>query len=495
MSAPGWAQLERLQGELGDLLEQRQGQERDPTPYASDPVGFVRDVLGETTPGPWAAQVEVAEAVRDHPLVCVAGCNASGKDWTAARLALWWCYAVQGLALVTGPTQRQVTTIAMGEVARAFAGGDLQGELYTNALRIGGREEQRGILAFVSSDVSKLTGFHAPRVLVVVTEAQGVDEYVWEGLFSCATGDEDRVLAVGNPLSPTGRFYEAHRSDSWRSISISAEDHPNLQEGRAVVPGGPTRLWAERIAQEYGRESGTYRARVLGEFPASDDEGLFRADWLAAANRRHELEQLQEEAQAVVAVDPARYGPDATVCAVRRAHRLEKLVEWRGASTVETADRVAQLAEEAGVTPRRKPGPWRKGQEPPDPRARGRIVVDAVGVGGGVADALSSRGFNVTEFNGGERPTDRRFANRRAESYWRLRQELEDGGLALPEDRKLADELLALRWSPTADGRIQLEGKEELRGRIGRSPDRADAVAMAFSAETGAGASMMIARA
>ena len=38
-----------------------------------------------------------------------------------------------------------------------------------------------------------------------------------------------------------------------------------------------------------------------------------------------------------------------------------------------------------------------------------------------------------------------------------------------------------MRWSIRLDGKLQLEGKDELRARLGRSPDRADAVAMAFA--------------
>jgi hypothetical protein len=71
-------------------------------------------------------------------------------------------------------------------------------------------------------------------------------------------------------------------------------------------------------------------------------------------------------------------------------------------------------------------------------------------------------------------------ANRRAESFWVLRRGLERGEIALPPDEKLADELCAMRWSIGLDGKVQIEAKNELRARIGRSPDRADAVAMAF---------------
>ena len=211
------ATLDHLERQLGDLvaIHDRGRSLDDFSQYAHDPVGFIRDVLRETDPGLWSKQEEIARSVRDHPLTGVQGCNGSGKDHVAARLALWWTYARRGQVLVTGPTERQVKEIVMGEVSRAFVRAeDLPGELFQMALRLG-REERAGILAFTSSDASRLTGFHAPRTLVILTEAQGIEDWAWEGLLACATGSEDRVLAVGNPLAPSGRFYAISRSENW----------------------------------------------------------------------------------------------------------------------------------------------------------------------------------------------------------------------------------------------------------------------------------------
>ncbi len=123
------AAVERLGRDLGELLASHErGRSLDEfTAYRDDPIGFIREVLhGE----PWSRQVEIAESVRDSPLVVVRSANAVGKDWIAARLAVWWVYARQGLALITGPTERQVREVVMGEVARAFGKArDLPGEL------------------------------------------------------------------------------------------------------------------------------------------------------------------------------------------------------------------------------------------------------------------------------------------------------------------------------------------------------------------------------
>lgn len=472
--------LEKLQRELGDLLASHE-RARDIDSfgrYADDPVGFIRDVLGGE---PWSGQIEIAQSGRDHPLTAVRSCNAAGKDWVSAALALWWVYARGGLVLLTGPTERQVREIVMSEVARFWMrSGELPGELFQMALRLG-RDDSRGILAFTSTEASKLTGFHAPRVLAIATEAQACEDWTFEGLLSCATGVEDRVLVVGNPLEPSGKFFQVCRSKNWNSIRLSAFDHPNLRENRLVIPGGVTRQWVDRMAEEYGRDSGIYKSRVLGEFPEQAEEGLIRREWLDAAARRWEGEEFWAEdckREALVSVDVARYGPDSTVAALRRGRTLVRFESWAGHGTTESAERVEGLCLSEKMHPRYKvTAPGFEG-------AKGLIVVDEVGVGGGVLDDLRKRRWKVRGFNGGRKAIDsERFRNRRTESYWHLRKLLENEEIAIPHDEVLFEELLATNWGPTQDGKIAIPDKDTIKSKLGRSPDRADALTMAFEGE------------
>lgn len=469
-------ELRRLQADVGGLLE-RHKSARDISEfsrYANDPVGFIREVLGEDTI--WTRQIEIAEAVRDEPMVVVRSANSIGKDWLASRLALWFVYCHQGFVLLTGPTERQVREVCMREVARAFSRAeDLPGELYRTSLRLD-RADTAGILAFTSTEASRLTGFHAPKVMGVITEAQAVEDFAWEGILSCATGDSDRILAVGNPLAPSGRFYLNSRSANWRAIRISAYDHPNVIEGHSVIPGAVTKQFISRIASEYGPGSGIYKARVLGEFPDESLYGLVRRSWLEEAARKYDSGTLASQsggARPEIGIDVARYGPDSTVLAIRRGPVLEEIVSWRGKDTAETVDLIKDEAARVGIRPN-------NGKV----KRRGRLIVDEIGIGAGVCDQLKKSRYAVRGFNAGRRARDHaNFFNARAESFWRIRKLLEEGRVAMPHDELLWDELVATEWEVTQDGRVRIEPKEQLAQRLGRSPDRADAVAYAFAFE------------
>ena len=128
--------------------------------YETNPAGFIRDVLRAD---PWSRQIDIAESVRDNALTVVRSGNGVGKDWIAAQLSLWWVYARRGLVLLSGPTERQVREVCMGEVARAFAKAkSLPGELYQMALRLSG-DETSGILAFTEDVVEHPTEYACVR--------------------------------------------------------------------------------------------------------------------------------------------------------------------------------------------------------------------------------------------------------------------------------------------------------------------------------------------
>jgi hypothetical protein len=166
---------------------------------------------------------------------------------------------------------------------------------------------------------------------------------------------------------------------------------------------------------------------------------------------------------AEIGVDVARYGSCETVAVVRRGSVVIRLEAWQGQDLMATAGRVAALIREHAPV--------------------GAVKVDVIGLGAGVVDRLREQGFRqVTGINVAERALQpERYAARRDEIYFGLRDRFRDGEVAV-RDEKLAAQLAAMRYGYTSRGQLKVESKEEMRDRGLKSPDRADALALAFAA-------------
>jgi hypothetical protein len=112
-----------------------------------------------------------------------------------------------------------------------------------------------------------------------------------------------------------------------------------------------------------------------------------------------------------------------------------------------------------------------------------RAIIDVPGVGGGVVDRLAELDLPVVPYNGGESPIDKeRFVNARAEDYWTLRERFEQAEIDIdPDDDTLAAQLGSIKGGIDSRGRIKIESKDDMRKRGLPSPDRADAMAIAFA--------------
>lgn len=171
-------------------------------------------------------------------------------------------------------------------------------------------------------------------------------------------------------------------------------------------------------------------------------------------------------------VDIARSGEDQTVVAVRQGNAIVALERWHLADTMETTGRVKVLIAR-----------WK-------PES---VVVDVIGIGAGVYDRLKEMGVPAVAFNASEK-TDARdssgqlsFLNKRAAAWWVMREMLDPqnraaDAIALPPDEKLMADLTTPRWKVNSGGKIQLESKDDIRKRLGRSTDAGDAVVMVLTA-------------
>jgi len=237
-------------------------------------VGFCREVLGVE---PWQKQEEIMRAVAAHRRVTVRSCHHSGKTFCSAALLQWWVRCFDpSLVVTTAPTMRQVKELLWYEVAQHQRRGRLGGTLNTMDLTV--LPQQRAI-GLTTNEPERFQGLHSESVLVIVDEASGVDEAIYEAIEGILTGPNAKLLLIGNPNGPSGTFFQSHQSALYQAFHISAFDVPE----RLLPPG-----WREERLAEWGEDNPAYQVRVLGEFPDQAEDSLVRMSWVIAAQRRGE---------------------------------------------------------------------------------------------------------------------------------------------------------------------------------------------------------------
>ena len=211
----------------------------------ADPVWFFREVLGWQ---PIRKQIEVAEAVRDHARVAVRSAHGVGKTAVAARIVLWWLAAFpDSVVITTSATWNQVREQLWREVAVGFhaSRGFFDGTLTDVRLELGPAHFALGIS---TAEPERFAGYHSDRLLVVLDEASGVSEAVWEAAETLTTSPNAHLLAIGNPTRSSGSFYRAFTSERalYRQVHISAFDSPAVT-GEAVDEATLARLVSEEV--------------------------------------------------------------------------------------------------------------------------------------------------------------------------------------------------------------------------------------------------------
>ena len=422
----------------------------------ADPLRFAAEVLGVEL---WRKQEEVLEAVRRERRVAVKSGNGLGKDFTAAVAVLWYLQKHDpAIVLSTAPTFRQVRHVLWRQIHSLHrrASDALGGKMLDTRWEL---SEDRYALGLSANDADQFQGFHSPNMFVVVDEAEGVGETIYEAVESVMTSANPRLLLIGNPTTTSGGFHRAfHRERGiYRTITISALESPNVAEGRIVIPGLTTAAWVDERRAIWGEDSPLFRARVLGEFPERGDDNLIAVPDIDAAVYEGVGEGV---GPVVIGVDVARFGPDRSVIVARRGNVVEDIRAYHHLDTHALADLVSDAVRD------RRPE---------------RVNVDDVGVGAGVVDNLARRGIAVQGVNGSREPRrERACANLRAEGFWTLARRFETRNIRIPHDVELMAELASLRYRFDSRGRVLMESKESMRGRGLPSPDKADALMLAF---------------
>lgn len=438
--------------------------------YYNDPVGFCRDVLGLEL---WSRQAEMAQAVADHPAVAVRSGHKVGKSTGAGGVSLWWTATrPRGVVVLTSASFAQIEETLWPELCRLHKnaliplGGDLHdtprgGLRWADGRRIFGRS---------TNTAERMAGLSGAELLFVIDEASGIDESIFEAIEGNRAGGA-RELMLGNPTQTSGTFFDAFHSkrEFYHTMHISSEESPNVVSGEMTVPGLAMRDWVEKNRRAWGKDSPKYQIRVLGDFSTQSSDSVIGLGLVEAAIARwRELEPIMpdlerdvDRGRLEIGVDVARYGDDDSVITPRRGRVAFRSDSVHGQNTVQITGRVLDVA-------RQMRG---HGERP-------RVRVDGIGVGAGVVDQLLEHPeVEVVEVNASESALcDEEYTNVRAETWFALRDWLKTG--AIPPDAELEGELLAPRYSFDGRGRQRVEPKDDIKKRLGRSPDKADSLGL-----------------
>jgi hypothetical protein len=439
---------------------------------ATDPAAWVRERLGQVV---WSKQAEVMAAVRDHRRTAVRSGHGVGKSHTAALLASWWLDthpAGDAFVVTTAPTFAQVRAILWRYIRRMHKVGGLPGRVNQTEWLIDDE-----LVAFgrkpADHDESAFQGIHSRYVLVIIDEACGVPEQIWVAADALTTNTDCRLVAIGNPDNPASEFRRVCTPGSgWHTIRISAFDSPNLT-GEVVPPDVAKALvsaeWVEEKRQGWGEENPLYQSKVLGEFSEDSEWQVVRQSDVAACRIDPETKWAPDDLQPVELGVDVGGGGDETVIRERRGVRAGR--EWRAHTDrpEKIAPMILAAIRETGAT---------------------AVKIDSIGVGFGVIGELRNtkgHGAHIVGVNVAEAASEpKKYVNLRAEIWWEIGRGLSASQgwdlSAMENADATVAQLLEPQWDVDPKGRIRVEPKDDIIKRLGRSPDNADALLLAFYA-------------
>lgn len=455
------------------------------------PSAFARECIDwRNQPGLTAYQDEILDALPVYKRVAVRGPHGLGKTTLDAIAVLWFSITrdMAGLdwkVATTAGAWRQLERYLWPEIrkwSKRIRWDQLDREPFdprTEMLMLNIKLANGQAFPVASDEPALIEGVHADAVLYVFDESKAIIPATFdaaEGAFSGAGGYqaiEALAIATSTPGEPAGRFYDIHTRkpglEDWWTRHVSVDE--------AIAAGRISKEWVEQRGKQWGTTSAVYANRVLGEFHTSDSDGVIPLEWIEAANQRwrewDDNGRPASDGPQTLGVDVAREGADQTVLALRFGYVVTELRRYSKQPTTATTGVVT-------------------GVLTANPQMT--AIVDVIGVGGGVVDQLREAKLKVEAFNASEATsnTDRSgelgFINTRSAAWWGLRELLDPAygaTLALPPDDALTGDLTAPHWKVTSGGKIQIESKDDIRKRIGRSPDDGDAVMQALWQSTG----------
>ena len=399
---------------------------------------------------------------------CISSGRGIGKSALVSWITIWMLSTrIGSTTIVSANSESQLRSVTWAEITKWLAMSLNSHWFEVSATRL---MPAKWLTELVERDLKKGTRYWAVEgrlwsaenpdayagvhnydgVMVIFDEASGIDDAIWAvtaGFFTENTPHRF-WLAFSNPRRNTGYFYECFHSkrDFWATTVVDAR----------TVEGTDKAIY-QQIIDEYGADSAQAHVEVYGEFPSEGDDQFISSLLIDEAMKRQP--HKDDTAPIIVGVDPARFGADATVIAVRQGRDLIAIMRYRGDDTMTVVGHVIDAIEEY------KPA---------------LVVIDEGGVGGGVVDRLKEQRYKIRGVNFGSKSKNPlMYGNMRAQMWGSMRDWLKNA--SIPKERTLKTDLISPLMKPDSKGTIFLESKKDMKSRGLASPDAADAICVTFA--------------
>lgn len=442
--------------------------------WRKDPVQFVRDVF-HVEPDRW--QVKALQAFsswdRDMIRISLQACAGPGKSavlaWCGWNFLV--CYAEAGehpKGAAVSISWDNLKDNLWVELAKWQAKSPFllasftwtQTRIYANDHKetwfLSARSFPKG--ADTETMGKTLSGVHSKYVLFLIDESGAIPPEIGKAAEQAVgetlgRGGFCKVLQAGNPISLEGMLYAASSSTDWHVIRITGDPDDPDRSPRIDME------WAKAQIQKYGIDDPWVMSYLLGRFPKSSINTLLSVDEVEDAMGKHLREDQYSYAQKRLGIDVARGGLDATIIFPRQGLAARNYVEMRNANGPDVAARVLQAKAK-----------WGSEME---------FVDDTGGFGSSVIDSLNMAGYAPLGIHFAGKAIKDRYFNKRSEMWFEMAEWVKRGG-ALPKCNYLKRELTAPTYT-LHNGKFRLEEKDQIKKRLGYSPDRADALALTFA--------------
>lgn len=439
--------------------------------YWDDPVAFAEDIL-KFYPDKW--QRDVLNDLAGSPFVSVRSGQGVGKTGLEAIAAIWYlCCRPNPKVICTAPTRQQLNDVLWAEIAKWLESSVVKNFLKWTKTKVymKGYEQRWFATARTATKPENMQGFHEDYMLFIVDEASGVADDIMEAILGTLSGHENKLLMCGNPTRTSGVFYDSHHKDraDYKTHKVSSYDSPRASKDNI-----------KRLIRKYGKDSDVVRVRVYGEFPKSEPDTFVALEYAekAAMNDVYPIDEsgnyiIPENAEIHIGVDVARFGDDETNIVPRIGNLVPYFKHYNKQDTMETVGQIIIVARDMmrtyGIN-------------------RCTVKIDDDGVGGGVTDRLrevvreEGLYIDVIDCHNGGAPNDKdHYFDWGTESWAHLRDLLHEEAIKIPNDEDMIGQLTTRKYNITSKGKIRLETKDEMKKRGLRSPDRADALVLAFA--------------